>query len=444
LSLPVTHDSLAPGRPRAGEAGVSLPLACLYAALVGGFPLASLVPEVLGLPAGAFTVGFRALVLWLCAACLLGWLYRRRPIHGGPLVWAALALFWFVLMLRLVVDAGTPSMPLPRAPAEYALFAVGICLVPMVAMFEIPTRATLRLAWALSLGVVALASLGLLWLLGSGAITVFWDSRVSTEVLNPISVGYLGASLVVLCLARPFHLPGELPGSAALRGCAWFVLGAAGAGLAVASGSRGPLLALALVVAAWLVLSPVQRRHRGWRIAARLAFALLVAAAVAVAAIVVTDLLGVNPFERFLWLLEDDSVGYRRQALAGSLAQFASSPWVGDALIERSTLDYPHNIYVESLMSVGLVGTAGLLVFTLATVRASLTLLRRDVSAAWVGMLSLLHVFASLTSGALYLSDAFWTLGAASIAAASGRPFLVLAHRGLVDAASRASAIAAR
>lgn len=442
--MPVAHDSLAPTRSGAGDAGVSLPSACLYAAMVGGFPLASLVPEVLGVPAGAFTFGFRALVLGLCAACLLGWLYRRRPIHGGPFVWGALALFWFVLMLRLVVDAGTPRMPLPRAPAEYALFAVGVCLIPLVAMFELPARATLRLAWALSLAVVATASLGLLWLLGTGAITVIWDSRVSTEVLNPITVGYLGASLVVLCLARPFHLPGELPGPAPLRGAAWFLLGAAGAGLSVASGSRGPLLALALVVAAWLVLSPVQRRHRGWRIAARVGFALLVVAAIAVAAVVVTELLGVNPFKRFLWLLEDDSVGYRRQALAGSLAQFASSPWFGDALIERSTLDYPHNIYVESLMSVGIVGTAGLLVFTLAVVRAAVTLLRREVSAAWVGMLSLLHIFASLTSGALYLSDAFWTLGAAAIAAASGRPFLLLAHRGLVGAASSASSLAAR
>jgi O-antigen ligase len=298
-----------------------------------------------------------------------------------------------------------------------------------VAMFESPSRATLVFAWGLCLAAVSVTSLGLLWMLGSGAITVIWDSRVSTEVLNPISVGYLGASVVVLCLARPFRWPGEgrLPG--AWRGLVFLLLGLGGAVLAVASGSRGPLLALVLVVAAWLVMSPVQRSRRGWRIAARVAFAVLAIAGVTAAAVLVVEILGINPFERFIWLLEDDSVGYRRQALAGSMAQFAMHPWFGDALIERSTLDYPHNIYVESLMSVGLVGTLGLVVFTATAVLAALRLLRRDVDAAWLGMLCLLQVFGSLTSGALYLSDAFWALGAASIAAGSTQPFFVRARR---------------
>ena len=146
---------------------------------------------------------------------------------------------------------------------------------------------------------------------------------------------------------------------------------------------------------------------------------------VVVVAVIVGQLFGSNPFERLFGLLGDESVGYRQQAIAGALGQFSERPLFGDALLERSTFDYPHNIFVESLMSVGIVGTTGLLAVTGAAVGASVQLLRRSHEGQWIGMLCLIQIFAATTSGALYLSDSFWALSAAAIAARSNKGVVV-------------------
>ena len=397
-----------------------MPLALLYAAILGGFAAVSVIPEVLGLPTRAFSIGFRVLVLVLVAACFAGWVRAGRAVHSGP-VWVALGVFWFMFLLRLSADLGVPGGPLPRAPADYVLFAIGIVLLPMIAMLELPGRSTLRAAWLLSLCVVAFAALGILWLLYSGGIAIVWDNRLSTEVINPISVGYIGVTLVVLCAARPFdwRTPGVL--GVAVLPAVRVLLAILGSALTVASGSRGPMIALAGAMIAWLALSPVRFRGRIWRITGRMLLVVGAGVAVAAAAITIGDLIGVNPFERLEGLLGDESTSYREQAIVGSLAQFADRPLFGDALIERSTFDYPHNVYVESLMSVGIVGTLGLVVFSLAAIISSWRLLRTSPDAQWVALLCLVHVFAALTSGALYLSDSFWAMSAAAISAASRR-----------------------
>ncbi len=391
----------------------------LYAAVLAGFPFASLLPTALGLPSTPFSVGFRAFVLLLATFCVLEWFTRRRPLHRGW-AWLALAGFWTVYLAKMVFEVGTPRMPLIMAPAEYALFAIGVCIAPLTAMLEVPSRATLALAWRACAFTISVPTLAVLYMFATGRISIAESERLSTDIINPITLGYMGAGLIVILVARPFEWPGASRAARALLWAARLAGIAAGLAVAVASGSRGPMVALVGAMAAWIAIVPVRQPHRGRRIALRIA-ALVVAAVVLVilAQTFADSIKAFSPLERLTGTSVDSSLDYRQRALTGAIAQFVEHPVFGDTLLERTTIDYPHNIYVESLMAVGLVGTLPLLVFAVLAVRAALRLLRHDAAARWLALLFLMQCVASATSGAIYVADAFWCFGAACIARAS-------------------------
>jgi hypothetical protein len=416
-----------PGSAQFGHAPVmsdgadpSLTLVVLYAAQLGGFALFAMLPELVPIPAATVTSIFRLLVVLVSLASVFLCVRQMRPLHASYL-WLVLALIWFMLLLRLAYDVAMPGSPYPRPPNEYVAIAIGACIIPMLAMLEVPSRRTCELGWFMALIVTAASCIMLLLLFASGSIALSWASRLSTTVLNPITIGYLGANMVVLSATAPFswHRHGFL--WRFLGNTMLFTIAAAGALLTVASGSRGPMIALVLTTLVWMAISPVKRTARSWRVLARIVIVVGGTAGLVVVALVVGELLGINPFERFLWILSDASTSYREQAVSGALLQFAGSPIIGDRVLEQTTFDYPHNVLVEALMATGVVGGLALAIYMTYAAVSSLRIIRRNVSCQWLGMCCLIQLFASVTSGSLYLSDTFWTLSAATIAMSSRR-----------------------
>jgi len=68
--------------------------------------------------------------------------------------------------------------------------------------------------------------------------------------------------------------------------------------------------------------------------------------------------------------LQDVASQERAAMIVGAWQQFTASPLLGDALVERRFMENPHNIIVESLMALGVVGL-GLLLLSMARVSGS-------------------------------------------------------------------------
>jgi O-antigen ligase len=382
-------------------------IAVLLVCHVVGFAFVSAVGDTLAIGPGAASVLYRGVVLGLSLIVIIGFCVGEVRFARTRL-WFLFLVFWAALLVRLLIDGFWNGVPLRRSVDEYLLVFTGVCLIPMIAMFASAKSDTLRSALSAAFGMCFVTACLLIWLLLTGGV-VEWSLRLATETLNPISVGYVGAALVVLAAV---HQSSEAINGAISRGALQIVrLAAYPLGLSVvfSSGSRGPLLALLAAFVVRAVIAASGRSLGGVRVAVVIFVAVALLAAGALVLTTIADRLA---------SVQDESSDLRLRAAIGAMAQFADSPIFGSSMMEQSTMDYPHNMFLEALIATGIFGAIAYLVLFLTVLRAAVHLIR-DGQRQWLGMLCVMQLVATLTSGSLYLTDAFWTLGAATVAAAS-------------------------
>lgn len=391
-------------------------LALLYAFAFVGFPLISVLPVTIGVPSRPISVAYRIVVLALAIFAIARWFVSRRRLVGGwPL--ACFAILWVLLLARLIWDSAFVLLPLDLEWGEYFSFAIGISLVPAVAMLEIPSASTLRLALWLThvFGVLALLTVGAL------AVTTILQGRLlerlGTDVLNPASVGYLAATVLVTSLATNALLRRSRSRVARLVSLAGAALMIIAVAVAVASVTKGVILD---VLATLLLVATlgIDRKMSPARVAARL-FGVAMAVGTAVAlAFVIEEVSSIGTVSRITGFLDDESTYQRTLMARGALEQFAAHPWLGDAIVELGSRDYPHNVFLEAAMATGIVGLIALAALVLAAVRAAAELTRQGWVHAWLALLFAEYLIAAALSGSLIFLSPFWAASAGVLAVA--------------------------
>jgi O-antigen ligase len=387
-----------------GGGPASVPLALLFALTLVGFQFASTLPELFGVDSQVVSVPFRLLVLGLTGLVMFGWLVRGTRLCGGVTVYLTLAL-WVLLIGRMLYDtvidplAGEPGMKVSRY-LQLSLFAG---FVPALAFLELPSRATLERArrYTELLGATALAMLIYLGLQGFFEGQIF--RRLSTEVLNPISVGHLGVTVFVVALAG-------LHGSRGIARVLRQLLIAASLFAVVASVSRGPILA-ALVLALVHVFAGQMRR--GLSLAGLIGRLALIAGGIALFVLLILyleDNAKVQVAARFAGTFADASARERFLLFGGAWQQFASSPFLGDAYVELRLMTYPHNLLLETLMATGIVGFALLLLVLLGAALAGARAVAAGPALEWPVLLLMQFTIALMFSGSILLEGRFWAL----------------------------------
>lgn len=387
-------------------------LAFLYAAVIAGYPLVSGVPIALGLDSRVITVPYRAFVLGVTLFAIAR-TAARREYYTGPL-WMPFVAFWTMYLARMIADTMLFPVPLVQPRGEYFIYGIGTVLLPAIALFARPSRATLELALRLTIGMGTVAAFSVLVLgfraLLSGDLAAIASGRFELWTLDPISLGHLGASLAGLAL---FQLRRGGAGTVAARAWNWAAV-ALGVVCTGVSASKGPLLALGANVALIVFLD--------WRAGHRLRAALVAVVAPVLGVLgarYLEDQWGFGVVSRLQAALNDPevaSVSERVGMLHRATEQFLASPLVGSSLEERVMGMYPHNTLLESFMAVGVLGGLAYAVFHVAALRHAVQLLTRRREAAWVAMLCVQYSLNSLFSGALYISAALWCSLAASTA----------------------------
>jgi len=388
----------------------------IFALLVFGYPFVAFWDPIIG------GVGNRLLSVLMRGALLLLSLHvlwtvgikKRRLCNGWYLTF--FLAFWGLYIIRMLLDVVYVPQQLGRPGYEYFLFGLGGALIPALALHvKLETR-HLNRAFLWMLGIASVACIGNLLALreviASGDVT-----RIEHETLNPISLGHLGASLTILAsygILRPDVLD-RWQGRLLLP--VFFGIGLVCVGLGT---SRGPMLALACAFIALLLVRAERKKKKLGRI---IVLALLVVGAGLGAVWHFGDIVNafVLRFQGAQQLTDNSSVA-RIEMWSRAWGQFVNNPVLGDALVERERLQYPHNLVIESFMATGIFGGILCLVLLVQASVSSLRLLRQRPAVAWVALLAIQHMVGAMFSGGIWGQGSMWGMMAATVALVKYHP----------------------
>ncbi len=379
---------------------------------VFGYPFVAGISATLGLPNSIISIGLRSLVAFAGLFLIVDNLGAKT--HGlGRLLLYCTCLFITLFLLRLIYSTILSSTMSPDTANNYWIWTIGSAVLPVLGL---SSARSYDLNWSLfqnrALFVVLIASV-LVALNMTTTVTdqigTYDSGRARLETLNPISLGHLGASLLLLTIAIFWQLDSKR----GLRALLALIGMAIGAYLTIASNSRGPLVgAAAAICFAWLV-------SRGTR---KVAATLILATAVLTFAPILLWLevnYGVTTYSRLFGqsFSEETNVVARLDMYWIALSAFGDSPLLGVGLEIKEIGIYPHNVTLEAFLATGLIGGLAFFSMQVLALRISWKVCRAHKDLLWLGMIIVQYIVASQFSGALYASPPLWaSIGIAAFA----------------------------
>lgn len=306
-----------------------------FALAIAGYPLVGILSSVTAAADDKLSIAFRILVVCLCGLSFL-FSDRQKAWRFGD-VW--LLSFAGLYLLNLGIDYET------RGASDTLVFAMVTSIVP-AAFLALSTKrwSEINVAWAL-FAVGTLSVVGIVWLQYSGSSAVLLDNsyRVHFERLNPISIGHAGLTTLIASYTLI-----TFPQRKILKFAIFAVVVASAVAMYLAA-ARGPAVALACCIILFPMLRP--------RFMTMIMCWLFLAGAVFVLA--TTDMTPL--LDRFNLTLTgtaatNSAIG-RLAALASSWELFKQNPLFGYGTY-LPFFGYPHNMFMEILQAMGLLGMA--------------------------------------------------------------------------------------
>lgn len=228
-------------------------------------------------------------------------------------------------------------------------------------------------------------------------------TRMGLEKINPISLGHLGFSFLiffVLSFKRSLWIK-----ALAVVGIPLMAV------VIVYARSRGPYLAGAGALLLYILLLKGTRRI--WLMSG---FGL---AAIVGGYIIDPDLFAIVTTQLSRTdVVSDMSNQLRVVSFTGAWNQFLENSLVGRYVVEMQTGYYPHNIYLESLMSVGIIGTVPFVIHLILTFRSVAGIIRHKGATIWATFAAVSFVreaIGSAVSGSIWGNTGFWITSFVSI-----------------------------
>lgn len=297
-----------------------------------GYPIAGVAAVVLNTDSRNTSLPFRILVDLLAVAGLLTALIARSRFRLDLPIIVFLGLY----LLRLMFDLGRPDMP---TTGEDLLFYVSTVLIPIAGAAPLAsawnqrTAAMTMLAVGCGVSVVTL----IVQFSGIGAERSLTETtgRLRFDTVDPITFGHIGVSTLLAALVA-WGGCGRLQRVLLLAACAPAVA------VLVLANSRSPYLAL---VAAIMLLLLARRR-----------WALMAAAAAVGLGVFFSDSIQSALAGSRLVTFRDNSAMERMITQSNSIDEFSAHPLFGSGYIDPITQQYPHNLFIESAIALGVVG----------------------------------------------------------------------------------------
>ena len=312
-------------------------------------------------------------------------------------------LFWIIYFFKVFFHH-CYDYALYRIWWEYIFYALSFTILPFLVAASIDLkryRDEMLSAIIFSgfvLGLISMYLYGKMLLIGVGRISMarYADSSLTAETLSPLALSYGGSLTLSLCLHSILFNRKSLSKPKLLYliismilSVAMFLLGA----------SRGSVLALLSSLVLMLVYFRGTSRRLLIRALALIAPALLYAA----------NATGSSVFTRVLISSQNRSLTEREILWRDAWNEFLRHPFAG-GMIEIDF--YPHNIYLEVLMSTGLLGFTLFGVLLFVGLKKIHRLSLKNSEFLWVYIIIVQGMVHHLFSGAVYFAIlVFFPLG---------------------------------
>jgi len=370
---------------------------------LAGFFAVSYIPGAAGTDSRVVTVPFRALVLALLIytgymLLTAGHLRMRMSVLS-----LLVLFFWTAYCTRFIVDALLMQVPLGRPPSDMALYLFGICIPAFVVFYffkEITFYRKALVSTMLALGMCCL-------------ISAFWTRTTTAasgaghkanEVVNHIEYGHMGVTTIILSLFVLLNI--------GRRYRPWYLsilaTGAVGLGVftLMAAASRGALVAGILVIPIAVYLG-FRRGSMALSIGFCVVLGVLISATVAYLSLkgedVIREIASASAYSA-----ASDSIFGRQVLIRDAWHQYVMNPWFGSSIVERNSLNYPHNAIIEAFMATGTFGGTAFTVLAIVAIYRAGMIIRRDAEMAWLPLCFLQFITGAMFSGGLYLNVTLW------------------------------------
>ena len=235
------------------------------------------------------------------------------------------------------------------------------------------------------------------------AESLSFNTRVSDERLNPIIYGrscsfLFMTSLLLYNLKKIGNIQLFLVGLLSVIGI-------------IISGSRGALLGFILVI----IIISFLNIFRNINIRQFLILIFVFFTSVFLAFYVTTYFLpGLNLLENLLKVgtAQDISSAIRLELYEGAFNQFLLNPIFGNSIVEQKYSFYPHNIFLETLMALGLLGGIFLVNMLLLLIKKIFDITSNSIDTyfRYILVLFMLSFIGHQFSGSIFYSQEFWGL----------------------------------
>ena len=336
----------------------------------------------------AGAIGIRAFALFtILFACVANW--RRFSLVLPALIPAV--LFLVIYSIRIAENVLFEGIVLPPNNTTALLIFVFSCIIPAFALagtaidFDDRELAILMLIFAL----IFVIGFYLNW----EHFFTTAEHRASLERINSVALAYVASSFIIFLLIKF--------GESKLLTLMFFLLSPVFFLVVSLSRSRGMLAstAIALVIYFFLV-----RGGKRYALVVLLVFISLV-------------LMFYSNGDYFVYITETvgriglNSDPERARLYAGAFNQIWESPLFGQYIVELDSGFYPHNIYVEAIMAVGLVGSIPFFVHVfIASVSAVRLVHSRKGTfvGTFVALLFFRDAIGAAAAGSIWGNAGFW------------------------------------
>ncbi len=319
-------------------------------------------------------------------------------------------IFWIIYIIRLVNDVIIDNVTVGDYGSIAILsFAIGNCFLPFIAITlgskHICTNFLIRnFFYTALLSNILITAITIIQNNGFNlAIFLLRASIVGSDdtalVINTITISLFGEILILisafLIKRNSLNVPEFIKYAALLLGILNLVMGA----------SRGPMIGTIL----GLLFLLYAFRPNSLRIKRKSVYYYIIGIIVAI--LIVGKIDWNENFEAFRritdFLANRNSTFEVKEARdfewAAAWNQFLNHPILGDKIINDYDGFYPHNIYLEVLQSVGLVGAIPFFTGLLLALR---NMLKQQKEA--IPYILIPNIIAGITSGSLYFNTGFW------------------------------------
>lgn len=368
--------------------------------LIVGFITISAFPAFLTLDSHFITIPFRAIVLGLSLLIMANNFYSKQINKFGKTEWF-FVLFWIFYLVKAIVSFQTYSFSpvVASKETETYLRIVGISFIPALAVLTIPTQEINYKKIFQFVYCILFVILFLNVLVGINHDTQGRSSGFMS--MYSISFGHLGVSLALFSIYSIFHEPFEQKYKQIIP-----ILGVIlGTYIMYTSGTRSPLIAYVLCVCFLFYVKNKLKYLYAFL------FLLIVGA---IALVYFKPQYDGGQASSFLsrvtkMLVSGDSSG-RGGLYEQGIKIFTENPIFGGRILYFDGM-YPHNIFLEVLMSLGIIGLIIYFIFFKNCINFILkikTFSINHVEVIWVAVLWLQYFILSLFSYNIHSSPEIW------------------------------------